>query len=742
MKTLKYKNLDEVWKDYIVGSDKAKDLELLHFECTKKFEKYNKELINKAFHWCVEGHKNQTRFSGMSYHTHPLEVARIIINELPLDDISVAAALLHDMGDTSKFTINDIRVEFGEEIANIVDGISQIRMIESYEVKQADNFRKLIIAWFNDVRIILIKLADRLHNMRTVEFLPIERQVKLAEETMEIYSPFASRFGLGNFKWELEDISFKILNPEEYSKISSALQFTREERKEYIVGFIEPIRERLNSNEILQSQKINLDIFGRAKHIYSIFNKIIIRAKPMEELFDLFAVRIVLDTDQISNCYVVLGILSEIYRPVEETFKDYIAEPKKNGYRSIHLAVYGMDHKPVEVQIRTREMHDFAESGFAAHFKYKPGKVTSESILERENFEEWVDMVRGAFENHTNKAYSNTIQTIKTNHLLDDITVFTHTNECKTLPINSTPLDFAYSIHTDIGNTCIGAKVNGKVVPLTYKIKNGDRIEILNSNKQKPVKEWLKIAVSQKARNGILQYFKLERTKYLSSGIEIWENIQNDYSIKLNTDDFNALVRKLKYDNSEEFYVSLGKQDIDLDYIHNYFYHKMKDELRKPEVANDELNDNINEIDMSKINLNMPVIYSECCYPVPGDRIVGEVIDGNEIQIHRRSCKHISFKLNPPQENIIGLKWNWLKKDDYTVRIKIIANKNENVLSDITTLILSYDNIPIRGINFDNDDERFEGYISIAVKSGEQLTELLDSIAKIAGIELVERVGN
>lgn len=743
MKFWKSKKNDEAWKSYIVGSDSSKDLELLHYECAEKFEKYNKDLITKAFNWCLMGHKNQIRLSGQPYYTHPLEVARIIVNELPMDDVSVAAALMHDMCDNSDFTIDDIRSEFGDEIANIVDGIGQIQLIESYGVKQVDSYRKLIIAWFNDVRIILIKLADRLHNMRTIEFLSLERQLKLSTETMEIYSPFAHRFGLGNFKWELEDLAFKVLNREEYDKIASAIQLTREERKDYISAFIEPIRERLNSNEILSRRKIGFDIFGRAKHIYSIFNKTILREKPMEELFDLFAVRIVLDTDDISTCYIVLGILSEIYRPVPGTFKDYIADTKKNGYQSIHIAVIGMDHKPVEVQIRTRKMHDYAESGFAAHFKYKPGKVSSESVLENENFDEWVDMVRNVFENHSIGSQRDIFQSVKSNFLLEDITVFTHTKECKNLPINSTPLDFAYSVHTDIGNSCIGAKVNGRIVPLNYRLKNGDQIEILNSNNQKPTKEWLDYVVSQRAKNGIMQYLKLEQKKYLTTGIDLWVNLQNDFEIKLTDSDFRDLVKKLKYDNEDEFFVALGKQDVDIDYIHNHFYHKLKDLKRTPIDNDPERNENTSESASNKININVPIVYSECCYPIPGDRIVGEIVEGSAMYVHRRSCKNIVEKLNPLAPNVMALNWDWLHKDDYLVRFKIEAAADDEILSEITNLIMSSDSsIQIKGINFNNDDNKFEGFVTVAIQSAAQLNKLFDEIRKIPSVKRIERVSN
>ncbi len=746
MQFWKSKKKEHEFENYIVGTNTENDLALLLSECDKKFAHYNKDLIKKAFHLCIQGHKNQLRMSGQPYYTHPLEVARIIVNELPMDDISVAAALLHDVVDNSEYSINDIRHEFGDTIADIVDGISQIQVIESYNIKVIESYRKLLVSWFKDARIILIKLADRLHNMRTIEFLDEYRQQKLARETLEIYSPFAHRFGLGVFKWELEDLAFKVQNREEYDKISDAIQLTRTERHDYIRAFIEPIRARLDSNEILSRRKIVADIFGRPKHIYSIFNKTILRDKPIEELYDLFAVRIVLDTDDISTCYIVLGILSEIFRPVPGTFKDYIADPKKNGYQSIHIAVIGMDNKPVEVQIRTRKMHDFSETGFAAHFKYKPGYVPTESILDSSNFDEWVDMVRNIFENYNGTNEENLFQSVKTNFLIDDITVFTPTNECITLPKESTPLDFAYSIHSNIGNNCIGAKVGGKIVPLNHQLKNGDQIEILTSKNQKPEKKWLKYVVTQRAKNSIIKALKEDRTEFLSIGESKWVDMQNDFEIRLTDSDFVNLVNKLKYDSGEEFFVALGKQDVDIEYIHHHFYDKLSEIKRK--LIDEKNGNSINTADKEiQLNgngsarpvINVPITYSECCYPIPGDRIVGEILEDTELRVHRRSCKQIEQYLNPPQANIMNLNWEWLHKDEYNVKFKILAEANDEILPQLTQLMLKEDNIPIRGINFDNDNVKFEGLITITINNSKQLDDLFDKIRLLDGVKKIER---
>lgn len=725
----------EFTTNYVIGLNSATDLELLHSECRKNFKHYDIDLINHAFKVCLAGHKNQIRLSGKPYYTHPLEVARIIVNELPLDDISVAAALLHDVCDNSDITIDDIRNEFGSEIATFVEGISQIQLIESYEIKDIDNYRKLILSWFKDIRVILIKLADRLHNLRTIEFLPKPRQLKIATETMDIYAPFAHRFGLGNFKWELEDIAFRIINPTEYNKINNTIQLTREEREQYIEAFIEPITARLDSNFVLKTSGATYEVFGRAKHIYSIYNKTILRQKPIEELFDLFAVRIIVNSSDISSCYVVLGIISDIFRIIPGTFKDYIASPKTNGYRSIHVAVIGMDNRPVEVQIRTKEMHDYAESGMAAHFKYKPGKVGNKSILDSDNIEEWVESVRSIFEQRADLTPETPIEQPSNDNLLNDITIFTHTSECRSLPLDSTPLDFAYSIHTEIGNTCVGAKVNRKIVPLDYKLKNGDQIEILNSKNQKPDKKWLQFVVTQRAKHAITQFIKNEQKKYLSIGVDMWISMQNDFDVVLTDDDFKELVRKLKYKSQDEFFVELGKHNVDFNYIHDKFYKKISQEKRNN-------GDNLMPAPpaLQQLNGKIKIIFSECCLPIPDDRIVGEIERENEIHIHRRSCKQIAHKLNPIQENIRNLEWNWLKQTEFTTKYRLTVETNDNLMANISAVLMQFDGIRIKGIIFNEEKNSFDCIITLVFKSIDTLNKFLDSLKEINGVTQISRI--
>ena len=405
----------------------------------------------------------------------------IVAKELPLDDISVASALLHDIVEDTSFTIEDIQAEFGDKIARIVDGLTKITGIfesDNRNVVEAENYRKLLIALSTDVRVILVKFADRLHNMRTLEYLPEHKRKRIAKETLEIYAPLAHRFGLGQIKWELEDLAFKYLNPEAYEDIARRVAQTRKQREEYIKEFAKPIEKAL------AERGFKFEINGRPKHLYSIYNKMIKRGKTFEEIYDLFAVRIILDTDDKNLCWTVYGIVTDIYRPVPERFKDYITNPKLNGYRSIHTTVIGPGGRMVEVQIRTRAMHEIAEKGLAAHWKYK------ENITETDKqFEQWVKWVRDILENQTDM--SEFVEDLKLNLYQDEIYVFTPKGDLKVLPRGATPVDFAFEIHTEIGLRCIGAKVNGRIVPLDYKLKTGDQVEIITGKHRQPSRDWL-----------------------------------------------------------------------------------------------------------------------------------------------------------------------------------------------------------------------------------------------------------
>ncbi|HPS65996.1 MAG TPA: RelA/SpoT family protein, partial [Ignavibacteria bacterium] len=452
-----------------------KKLEELLLNCRKHLNvaKIDENLISNAFRFSLDAHKNDKRLSGEPYFSHPYEVAMILAKEMPIDDISVAAALLHDVVEDTNFTIEDIRAEFGKEVAEIVDGATKMEGIfENYEIKAVESYRKLLFSMTTDIRIILVKFADRLHNLRTLEFLPPSRQVRIAQETLEIFAPFANRFGLSNLKSEMEDLSFKYLDRPVYDELAKKIKEKRRERDKFLKHFIAPIEESL------KAEKFSFEINGRAKHIYSIYKKMLSRNKTFDEIYDLFAVRVILDTDNKYDCFSAYGIISQIYIPVPERFKDYISLPKQNGYQSIHTTVVSKEGKMVEVQIRTKEMHEVAEKGIAAHWKYKENVKISDKKLD-----EWMRWIRELIENAGKEKSDSQVlfENFKMDLYQDEIYCFTPKGELKILPSGSTPLDFAFAIHTEIGKRCIGAKVNGKIISLDTPLKSGGQVEIITS---------------------------------------------------------------------------------------------------------------------------------------------------------------------------------------------------------------------------------------------------------------------
>ncbi len=539
---------------------------------------FDPKKIRLAFDIILEVNQDLLHINGLPRYTHPLSVALIVIKEIPMDEESILSAMLHDIWKVSdKYDYNFIKNEFGENVAQIVDSLHKIRDIDSATLsnpEKIENYRKFLIAIATDYRVILIKLADVLDNMRNIQFFPETEQIRRATETFEIYNPFANRLGLRHLKWELDDLAFKITHPKEYNEISNYLAASKQQREEYIKRFIEPLNDLLSKNEFLKKNKVSFEINGRAKHIYSIYNKTILRAKPVEELYDLFAIRVILSTNDPYMCYYVYGLLVSVYPPVPETFKDYIASPKKNGYQSIHTAVFGLENKVVEIQIRTESMHLYSERGIAAHFNYK-SQLPKNSILENQEIQRWLDVVREIFENEQNVDPSEILEEVKTNLFADEIYVYSPTNEFITLPVNSTTLDYAYKIHTEIGDHYVGAKVNGKIVPIEYVLRNGDKVEIIVSNNAKPSEDWLNYVVTSKAKNHLIQYFKDLKKEKQRIGKLRWE--KESRQRKLNIDETQIIKYLEEYNISKisDFYELLGDENIDAEKIVTFLKSKV-----------------------------------------------------------------------------------------------------------------------------------------------------------------------
>jgi GTP diphosphokinase / guanosine-3',5'-bis(diphosphate) 3'-diphosphatase len=705
--------------------------------CEKNLRSFNPDLITKAFWFSYNAHKDNYRASGEPYFNHPYEVAMIVASEIPLDDISVASALLHDIVEDTNFTLEDIQAEFGEKIARIVDGLTKITGIfesDNRGIIEAENYRKLLLALSTDVRVILVKFADRLHNMRTLEYLPEHKRKRIAQETLEIYAPLAHRFGLAQIKWELEDLAFKYLNPEAYEDIARRVAQTRKQREEYIKEFAKPIEKAL------AERGFKFEISGRPKHLYSIYNKMVKRGKAFEEIYDLFAVRIILDTEDKNDCWTVYGIVTDIYRAVPERFKDYITNPKSNGYRSIHTTVIGPGGKMVEVQIRTRAMHEIAEKGLAAHWKYK------ENITETDKqFEEWVKWVRDVLENQTDM--TQFIEDLKLNLFQDEIYVFTPKGDLKVLPRGATPVDFAFEIHTEIGLRCIGAKVNGRIVPLDYKLKTGDQVEIITGKHRSPSKDWEKFVVTSKAKAQIRKWVNEEKRRLIDVGKEIWDKKVKRAKLHINDDELLKIVRELyKFDNLSKFYLAIAEDGIDVSELIKKIEERQKHKDIVPKQVEERKESVVEEIikPLKVIAIdggsNFLYTFAKCCNPVPGDEIVGFVTRGEGIKIHRKDCVNVSKLKEKDEDRFVDVVWSKaLDGMSFPAGIVIEGEDRPGMLKEITTVISGYQNTNIRMANVQSDGPIFHGLITVEVKDLEHLNVLMDKLRRINGVYSVSR---
>jgi GTP diphosphokinase / guanosine-3',5'-bis(diphosphate) 3'-diphosphatase len=725
----------------MIDSKYKKKLEDLLIVCRKNLRSVDENLITRAFTLSLEAHKNNLRASGEPYFLHPYEVAMVVAKEIALDDVSIAAALLHDVVEDTDFELKDIRAEFGDAIADIVDGATKITDIfESHEVTQAESYRKLLLSMVNDIRVILIKFADRLHNMRTLEYLPPEKRLRLAKETLDIYAPFAHRFGLAQIKWELEDLSFKHLQVQEYEKIARQLRSKRREREHYINRFVQPIKKSLND------AGLTYEVSGRPKHIFSIYNKMLKRNKPLEEIYDLFAVRIILDTKDNSDCFIAYSIVTELYKPIPERFKDYISVPKKNGYQSIHTTVIGPDGRMVEVQIRTKVMHDIAERGVAAHWIYKESKASFDKELEG-----WTNWVREIFEQKNDETPKELLESFKLNLYQDEIYVFTPKGDLKILPRSSTPIDFAFEIHSNVGYHCIGAKVNGRIVPLNSVLRSGDQVEIISSKNQTPNPDWEQYAVTHKAKSHIRRFFREESRKKSEEGRDIWDKKVKRRKINISSEEFDKYVHALKFNDIQELYLAIANQNVDVDALLEQYIHQLKhpatEDVAKASDTETLFSKFINTarditsgISVLGMNDNFMHQYAKCCNPIPGDDIIGFVTTGEGIKIHRKDCRNIISLRLAESARIVDVGWPPANGADFMTGIHIGGEDRPALLSDITHVISTYQNTNIRSVNMDSKGSLFDGKVILYVKDTDHLARIIEKIKRIHGIQSVERL--
>ncbi len=717
--------------------------------CRMGLKRFDEERIRRAVYFCVRAHGKDLRASGEPYYTHPLAVATLLVRETPLDEASVIAALLHDVAEDTEYTLHDIGDLFGSDVAAIVDGVTKISgAFETREIRQAASYRKLLLSMVSDVRVMLVKFADRLHNMRTLQHMTPEKQKRIARETLDIYSPFAHRLGFGNIKWELEDLAFKYLNREAFDEIKKALNLKRDERNTYVEDFAKPIQERL------VKEGFRFEISSRAKHMYSIYNKMVSRGKSLDDVYDLFAVRIILDTENVNDCFVAYGIISDIYTPVPERFKNYISVPKKNGYQSLHTTVIGPDGKKVEVQIRTRKMHEISELGLAAHFRYKE-HVTNTYVEDRE-LEEWANWVRDIFDSAGDEAPEQLIESFKLNLFQEEIYVFTPKGDLRILPKDATPIDFAFDIHSRVGYHTIGAKVNGKIVPLNYVLQRGDQVEILTSKNQSPSKDWERFVVTHKAKSAIRKFLNEDRRAKVLEGREIWDRKVKRIDLHINEDELDRFAHSLRFQHKGDFLFALATGLLDVDVagkaaIDKYLKPK---EPPAPEPEPDKIEskhfekfvnrartEQQNSIRIVEEGGKTPVMYSyaRCCNPVPGDDIVGIVTIGNGIKIHRKQCKNVKGFLENAHPRLMEVAWAGDFKEQFMAGIRLSGDDRTGLVSDITTMISSLNNTNIRSVNIDSYDNHFEGVVTVYVKDKEHLDKLFSKLKKIQGIKTVER---
>jgi guanosine-3',5'-bis(diphosphate) 3'-pyrophosphohydrolase len=718
-----------------------KKLEDLLLLCQKNLRKMDESLIRRAFEFGFNAHRHDLRASGEPFFDHPYEVAKIVAKEIPLDDVSVAAALMHDVAEDTDYTIKDIREEFGDTIAEIVDGATKISDIfKSHDVKQAESYRKMLLSMVNDVRVMLVKFADRLHNMRTLEYLSPERQKRMAKETLDIYAPFAHRFGLANIKWELEDLAFKYMYRESYDALARDLNSRRREREHYIRKFAAPIEQRL------KAEGYKFEISGRPKHLYSIYNKMIRRSKPLDEIYDLFAIRIILETEDNNDCFRVYGLISDIYIPNPERFKNYISVPKKNGYQSIHTTVVGPEGKMVEVQIRTRTMHEVAEKGVAAHWMYKEKRSAIDDDLNN-----WVNWVREIFESAAEGTVptQQLMESFKLNLYQDEIYVFTPKGELKILPKGATPVDFAYEIHSKVGDHTLAAKVNGRIVQLDTALSSGDQVEILTSKNQTPNPDWEKYAVTHKAKSHIRRWIKEEQRKAVDEGKEIWEKRVKKAKLAINDDDLEAFLRERKLENVGSFYLSIRQGKVDPDEIIALIQeeHKHPSPVEEEEKKTDGLfnrfvssaRDLASGIILSGSQDNFMHSYAKCCHPIPGDDVVGFITTGEGVKIHRRDCKNVRLILQMQSDRILEVKWPADDGTMFVAGIKTSGDDRPGLLNDVTHAISSTMNTNIRSVNIDSHDTIFDGTFILQVLNTDHLQRILEKIRKVKGVTRAER---
>lgn len=709
------------------------------------------EMIERAFKLCYASHQGEMRASGEPYYQHPIEVAKIIIRELNMDDVSVAAALLHDTVEDTEVTLDFIEQKFGSTVANLIDGLTKIAgVFENKGAKQAETFMKLLLTMAEDLRVVLIKFSDRLHNMRTIQHLDRKKQLKIASETMELYAPLAHRFGLFQMKSELEDLSFKVMDPTGFKFIARKLRDKKESREVFIDEVMQPIK-----NQLVESG-FNFEIKGRPKHIYSIYKKMMRQQKPFEEIYDLFAIRIILEEPHTKeDCWRVYSFITDWYTPLPERFRDFISVPKTNGYQSLHTTVITGEGKKVEVQIRTRQMDEVAEKGLAAHWKYKEGSTQGYDIGK------YVHWIRDVLDNPRPDAATEFVEDFQLNLYTDEIYVFTPKGELKTLPKGSTPLDFAFEIHSEVGERALAAKVNGQMAPLRQELNSGDQVEIITGKQINLNPDWINDVKTHKAKARIRQFIRHKEREIVEKGRELWDKKIAKAKFKVTEQDLAKVASKLKFSSLEKLFYDIGAgvYDISKFYKHVKKYKEKgrfeeeqtesteKAEKQEPdseptyEIVYDE---SAREDASRSLILNGEVTdvkysYAKCCNPIPGDDVVGFISREGDVKIHRVNCKNTRHLIQTDGDRIVDIKWAPHTGGQFTAAVKVVGEDRVGMINDISNVISKSLNTNMKSINVSSDTGMFEGTLILMVEDTKHLENVIENLQKIEGMKLAYR---
>lgn len=706
--------------------------------CKSTMQKGDKRMIRIAFDMALESHQNMRRKSGEPYIYHPIAVAQIAAEEIGLGTTSIVCALLHDVVEDTDITLEDIEREFGKKVTKIIDGLTKISGVFDYNSSlQAENFRKMLLTLADDVRVILIKLADRLHNMRTMDFMPRDKQLKVSSETVYLYAPLAHRLGLYTLKSELEDLAMKYMEPVTYKFIARQLNEKKAERENFIRDFITPIKE------ILNEQGLDAGLYGRPKSIHSIWTKMRKKNISFDEVYDLFAIRVILNSkpeSEKSDCWKAYSIVTDLYHPNPDRLRDWISSPRANGYESLHTTVMGPRGQWVEVQIRTNRMNEIAEKGFAAHWKYKEEPNTDSGL------DQWIQKVRELLSNPEANAL-DFLDDFKMNLFSDEIFIFTPKGALIQLPVEATALDFAFEIHTDIGASCIGAKVNHKLVPLSHKLQNGDQVEIITSGKQSPKEDWLSFVVTAKAKSKIKSSLKEEKRKIAEQGKEILERKLKSLKVTYNTDNLYKLSYYFKLPSTLDLFYNVAQGKIDVKQLKEFVASEKVVE-NKPEKIDNGYNEQLikkvkgDDIDTLLIGEDLQKLdykLSSCCNPIPGDDVFGFVTIGDGIKIHRTNCPNAAKLMSNYGYRIVKARWNSQKELAFLTGLHIRGIDDVGLINKITTVISSDFKVNMRSITVDTDDGIFEGSIMVYVNNTKHLDNLINKLKEVDGVTSVTR---